>query len=71
MMMPPLRAGMTELSLENEDHRTGWRPSIIKSGGEPLFGTVSSTLFGTGEGEARHSNGVSEKGITADCRRWG
>jgi hypothetical protein len=35
MMMPPLRAGMTEISLENADRRTGWRPSIIKSAGEP------------------------------------
>jgi hypothetical protein len=38
---------MTEISLENADRRTGWRPSIIKSAGEPVFGAVSSELFGS------------------------
>ena len=35
---------------------------------ETIQDPETSMLFGTVEGEAGHSNGVSEKGITADCR---
>jgi hypothetical protein len=42
-----LRYGMIENSLKNEDRWPGRGPSIIKSAGEPINGTVSSKTFGT------------------------
>jgi hypothetical protein len=45
MMAALLRSHTTGNSLENEDRRAVWRPWIIKSAGEPVFGSLLPSRF--------------------------